>query len=418
MKQLYALLLCGSLSLCVFDLHAQTIAVKAGHVIKPATGEVLDQQILLIKDGLITNIQEASEPFTADTLIDLSDSWLSPGLMDCHVHLTSNMSYRHFDYLQRYAEESNAFRALRGVHNAKLLLHGGFTAVKEIGNDGDYATADLVKAIRKGWVEGPHIQYAGKIIAPFGGQSSNVAPLSGAHWQREYLDADTQDEIRKAIRKNIYYGANTIKLVNGDQRYFYSEEDISVAVQEAQMAGIKVAVHAGGGAPAKNAILGGAASIEHGFFLDKDLLQLMKEKGTVLVGTDFYKTNLLAYGADSLQMNTLYNTIRDRLKLAYELGVEMAFGTDVIIDIDGKNRLENNLEILKTWKEAEIPPMHILKCMTTNAAALLGVTEQYGAIKENLMADLVAFKDSPLEDIENIKSVHFVMKGGNIVRND
>ena len=114
----------------------------------------------------------------------------------------------------------------------------------------------------------------------------------------------------------------------------------------------------------------------------------------------------------------MYNTTLNRLKLAYSIGVKMAFGTDVVIDIEGKNRLETNLEILKTWKDAGIPPMYILKCMTSNAAELLGADAELGKIQEGYVADIVAFSKNPLEDIENIKSVHFVMKTGRIKRND
>lgn len=400
------------------NLQAQTTAIKAGHLILPSTEKTVENKIILIENGRIVAIKNSLEGIEYDTLIDLSDSWVSPGLMDCHVHLTSNMTYRHFDANQRYVDESDAYRVLRGVHNARLLLNGGFTTVKEIGNDGNYATADLIKAINNKWIVGPNIQYAGKIIAPYGGQSSGVSFQHDGFWKREYIDADSQDELRKAIRQNVYYGANTIKLVNGDQAYIYSQEDIAFVVDEAKRAGLKVSVHAGGGAPAKNAILGGVASIEHGFFLDTDLLKLMKENNTFLVGTDFYRSNWYTYGMDSAQTAYIYEVTRDRLKLAYSIGVKMAFGTDVIIDIEGMNRLESNLEVLKTWKDAEIPPMHILKCMTSNAAELMGMETSRGKIAESYIADIVAFKKNPLEDIENIKSVHFVMQEGDIIRKD
>lgn len=404
------------LQLYIHELKAQVTAIRAGHVIMPSTGKMLDNQILLIENGKIKRIENDYGNVEADSIIDLSSSWVTPGLMDCHVHLTSNMSYRHFDYIQRYADESDAFRVLRGVHNASLLLNGGFTTVKEIGNDGNYATADLIKAIKKGWVEGPNIQYAGKIIAPYGGQSAGISYQYEGLWEREFIDADSQEEMRKAIRQNIYFGATTIKLVTGDQKYFYSQEDIAFAVKEAKQAGLKVSIHANSGEHAKNAILGGAASIEHGFFLDETLLKLMKEKGTFLVGTDFYLSNWAAYGMDSDQANFMYKATLNRLKLAYSMGVKMAFGTDIVIDIEGKNRLETNLEVLKTWKEAEIEPMYVLKCMTSNAAELLGIDASVGKLQENYTADIVAFEENPLDDIENIKSIHFVMKKGNVVR--
>ena len=401
-----------------WNLQAQTTAIKAGHLILPSTGEILENQIILIEKGKIISIQKNMSGMDVDSTIDLSDSWITPGLMDCHVHLTSNMTYRNFDIYQRYVEESDTYRVLRGVNNAKLLLHGGFTTLKEIGNDGNYVTADLIKAIKNNWTVGPNIQYAGKIIAPYGGQTHDVSYQNEGFWKYEFLDADSPDEMRKAIRKNIYFGANTIKLVTGDQAYFYTQEDIAFAVNEAKRAGLKLTVHAGGGQPAKNAILGGAAAIEHGFFLDKDLLLLMKEKGTFLVGTDFSFSNWYAYGMDSTNASNMYGVTKERLKLAYELGVKMAFGTDIVVDIEGMNRLESNLQVLTTWKDADIPPMHVLKCMTSNAAELMGMESERGKIEVHYFADIVAFKENPVDDIENIKSVHFVMKEGNIVRKD
>src|SRR5688572_29695434 len=160
--------------------------------------------------------------------------------------------------------ESSGFRALRGAFVAEQLLMGGFTTIKEIGNDADYASADVIKAIRQGWIQGPSIYYSGKIIAPFGGQSQGINPENEGVWKFEYIDADTPDEVKKAVRKNIYFGANAIKLVTGDNAY-YDVADIKAAVDEAAKAGVKVTVHALGGEAARNVIMGGAAAIEHGF---------------------------------------------------------------------------------------------------------------------------------------------------------
>jgi imidazolonepropionase-like amidohydrolase len=401
-----------------FRVKAQTIAIKAGHVIDVRSGTVFSNQVILIQNGRISQMGAGLNAKNADQVIDLTDSWVLPGLIDCHVHLTMNADYRHVAILQDYVEESTAFRALRGAYNAELLLYNGFTTVKEIGNDANYATADVAKAIRKGWVNGPSVFYAGKIIAPFGGQLSNINPEHKNFWEFEYLDADTPDELKKAIRTNIFYGANVIKLVSGDQHYFYSQEDIQAAVNEAHKVGIKLTCHVMGGEAARNVILGGADAIEHGFGLDNDLLKLMKEKGTFLVGTDFSFGNLYSYGKDSAEAKQEYEQIMDRLKRAYQIGTKMAFGTDVIVDIEGMNRVQSNLEILKTWKAAGIPNAYTLKCMTILAAELLGVEKNRGLIAVGYRPDIIALKNNPLEDIENIRSVHFVMKNGRVIRKD
>lgn len=398
---------------------AQT-AIKAGHLILPDSEEVLENQFIIIENKRIVELTDQLDGREVDNIIDLSNSWISPGLIDCHVHLTANQPYRNFNMGLTYIEESNAYRVLRGVHNAEILLHGGFTTVKEIGNDGDYATADLIKAIASGWIEGPNIIYAGKIIAPYGGQTSGISYQAGDLWKSEYIDADTHGEIRKAIRQNLYYGANTIKLVaqNYPLPYFYSQEDIAFAVQEAERAGVSITAHAVMGESAKNSILGGIGAIEHGFALDNELLKLMKSQETYLVGTDFSYENWYAYGMDSTQAEDLSRRIADRLRRADSVGVKLAFGTDIVIDIPGKNRLESNLEVLKSWKAAEIHPMKTLQSMTSNAADLLGVANERGNLSSEQYADIVAFESNPLEDISNINSVHFVMKEGKVVRLD
>jgi len=338
--------------------------------------------------------------------------------MDCHVHLTANYPYSRIgDIAEIYINESSTFRGLRGAFVAEQLLKGGFTTVKEIGNDANYASADIIKAIRNGWYLGPDIFYAGKIIAPYGGQTRGINIEHEHLWDFEFIDADTPDEIKKAIRKNIYYGANVIKLESGDNA-IYNLEDIKAAVDEAKKSGLKVTVHALGGEAARNVILGGAAAVEHGFFLDDELLRLMKEKGTFLVGTDFSFDNFYAYGMDSVRANGIAKRVITRLKSAYQIGTKMAFGTDIIVDLPGLNRLQTNLKVLQTWKAAEIPPSYILQTMTIYAAELLGVEKNKGVIAPSFAADIIAVKNNPLDDIDAVKQVHFVMKDGKIIKRD
>ena len=410
------ILTCITLNL---SLQAQNTVIKAGHLFDSRTGKFLDNQIIIIKNGRIAQVGANLAYGQIDKVIDLSKSWVLPGLMDCHVHITSNYPYRKFSGMEDiYDKESSAFRALRGAHNAELFLKSGFTTIKDIGNDANYATADVIKAIRQGWIKGPTIFYSGKIIAPYGGQTAGINPENEKAWEFEYIDADTDDEIIKAIRKNIYFGANVIKIVQGDQRYFYTEANIRTATNEAHRAGVKLTVHVFEGEPARNVILGGADAIEHGLFLEDSLLQMMKDRGTFLVGTDLTFNNMYAYGLDSSSAKQFTDGILDRLKRAYKIGVKMAWGTDVIIDLPGKNRVESNLEILKHWKAAEIPPSYILQTMTVYAAELLGIEKSRGILEKNYWADIIALKNNPLENIDAIKNVHFVMKQGEVIKNE
>lgn len=400
-------------------LQAQNTVIKAGHLFDSRTGKFLDNQIVIIKNGRIFQVGSNLAVGKNDRVIDLSKSWVLPGLMDCHVHITANYPYRKYTGLEDiYDRESSAFRALRGAYNAELLLKSGFTTIKDIGNDANYATADVIKAIRRGWVKGPTIFYSGKIIAPYGGQTQGINPENENAWQFEYLDADTNDEIIKAIRKNIYFGANVIKIVTGDQPYFYTEENIRTAADEAHRAGVKLTCHVFQGEPARNVILGGADAIEHGLFLEDSLLQMMKDRGTFLVGTDLTFNNFYAYGMDSSSAKQITDGIIDRLKRAYKIGVKMAFGTDVILDLPGQNRVESNLEILKNWKAAGIPSSYVLQTMTIFAAELLGIEKSRGIIEKNYWADIIALKNNPVENIDAIRNVHFVMKEGEIIKND
>jgi imidazolonepropionase-like amidohydrolase len=399
-------------------LRAQNMVIKAGHLFDSRTGKILNDQTIIIKNGKILEVGSNLKYKSTDTVIDLSRSWVLPGLMDCHVHITFNFPYRNPSYEQLYTTESTGLRALRGAYVAEQFLMGGFTTIKEIGNDANYATADIIKAIKKGWIKGPTIFYAGKIIAPYGGQSSGVNIENEHLWNFEYIDADNPDEIKKAIRKNIYYGANVIKLVSGQQAGYYDLEDIKAAVDEAKKSGIKVTVHVQGGTAARNVILGGAAAIEHGFELDDDLLRLMKEKGTFLVGTDVGYDSNISWGLDSSSARTEEKRTIDRLKRAYKIGTKMAYGTDLVIDGPGLNRIQTSLKVLETWKAAGIPSSYVLQTMTIYAAELLGVEKSRGVLEPSYWADIIALKNNPLEDIEAVKNVHFVMKEGKVIKQD
>jgi imidazolonepropionase-like amidohydrolase len=397
---------------------AQNTVIKAGHFFDARTGKMIDNQMIIIQNGKIKEVGENLKINKTDTIIDLSNSWVLPGLMDCHVHITSNLAYRKRNWNDVNVTESNALPAIRGSVVAKQFLDNGFTTIKEIGNDANYATSDIIKAIKNGWIQGPTIIYSGKIIAPYGGQSSGVNPEHEHFWDWEYIDADTHEEIIKAIRKNIYNGATVIKMVSGDNG-IYDEEDIKVAVTEAKKYGLKVTVHINkGGQEATNVILGGAAAIEHGWELNNTQLQIMKDKGTFLVGTDFAFDNWYAYEFDSTYSKSMVDIVVDRLKRAYAIGTKMAFGTDIVVDLPDLNRVQSNLKVLENWKLAGIPPSYILQSMTINSAELLGLENSRGVLEKSYYADIIALKNNPLDNIDAIKAVQFVMKEGKVIRRD
>lgn len=400
-------------------IKAQTIAIRAGHLVNPSDGSVATQQIILVKDGKIQAVGAQVQIPSDAQVIDLSNEWISPGLMDAHTHLTLTQITGGAPFESFYLKESTAYRGYRGLKNAQDLLRAGFTTVRDVGNDANYAMEDLRRVIAQGWFDGPTILSSGKIIAPFGGQSNAIPAEQGPFWRFEYIDADTPDEVRKAVRENIYYGVDVIKLVADNNPYIFSLEEIRAAVDEAHKAGRTVAVHVYGGDAAQNVIDAGVDSIEHGFYLTDAQLQQMKQKKIFLVGTEFPKAHLDFLGGSGPGVDppgVLEAKILDRLSRAYRIGVKMAFGTDSAIEMPNRTRADLMLDYLAVWREAGVPPSAILRCMTTNAAELLRIEHARGAVAQGFAADIIAMPADPLADIEALRKINFVMKDGKVIR--
>jgi imidazolonepropionase-like amidohydrolase len=300
------------LALCTVAVRAQVTVIKAGRLLVPETGATATNQVILIEGEKIKAIGANMPIPVGANVIDLSNATVLPGLFDAHTHLCSNMQYQwdSGDYLVHSLNWPTGMRAIIGVVHARQMLDSGFTTVRDVGNAGDYADADLAKAIKMQMVPGPTMIVAGRIIAPFGGQFVKPVPKQVLD-NPEYLFADSRDELRKAIRENIYYGAKVIKLVvDGYSRgYMYSAEDIKFAVDEAGRAGLKVAAHAVTKQGARNAAEAGAASIEHGWIVGPEEFDLMKKNNVVLVSTDFTIKALQAggYSLDGARRNHEHN---------------------------------------------------------------------------------------------------------------
>ncbi len=394
------------------------IVIRAGNLVDPKTGTVAKNQIILVRDGKIAaKGADIALPKDAE-VIDLSKEWVMPGIIDAHTHVTWGVP--RWDKLgYDYLDNGTSTRVLVGLRNVQTLLNAGVTTVRDVGNDGNYATVDLRKAINAGWFAGPTILTAGKIITPYGGQDPGVPQEMGDYWRYDYIDADGPEQLRAAIRKNIYYGADVIKLVADSNDYHYSVEEIRAAVDEAHHANRAVAVHVFGGEAADNVIRGGVDSVEHGYNLTDDQLLLMKGKGIILVETDFPGAHLAVGGVEALGLGTAKDaaaSILDGLKRAYKSGVKMGFGTDIVIDMPKETRADMTWDYLAVWRAAGIPPADILKCMTSNNAELLRMANERGAIEVGQYADIVAMPGSPLTDIEALRGINFVMKNGSVVR--
>jgi imidazolonepropionase-like amidohydrolase len=395
------------------------VAIRAGTVIDPAHGVSAKDQVILVEGGKIKAMGAGLAIPAGAEVIDLSHEWLTPGLIDAHSHMTLTEIEGDAPFESFYLNQSSTLRGLRGLHNSMEVLRAGFTTLRDVGNSAEWAMSDVRRAIESGWFVGPTIIDSGKIIAPFGGQSRNIPPKQGPFWQFEYIDADGPAEIRKAVRTNIYYGAGVIKLVADNNPYHYSIEEFRAAVDEAHRAGIPVAVHVYAGDALENAIEAGVDSIEHGFDLTDAQMKRMKYKGIFLVGTDFPRAHLDIVGTSGgilPEPAVLAPKIIDRLKRANRVGVRMAFGSDTVIDMPGRTRADLMFDYLAVWRAAGVAPMDILRAMTTNAAELLRINKTRGSIGIGLSADIVATPANPLEDIEGLRKIDFVMKDGKIVR--
>jgi imidazolonepropionase-like amidohydrolase len=386
----------------------QVIAIKAGKLVDPETGKTSINQILLVEGKTIKEIGGNVTIPAGARMIDLSNATVSPGLFDAHTHLCMTVIPKrdHGNYYFTTLLDTTGYRAIEGVANGMAMLQSGFTTVRDIGNAGNYADTDLRHAIEEGWVQGPTVVNAGIIIAPYGGQF-HLQPEKKDLATPEYLFADTHDEMRKAVRQNLHFGSKFIKIVVDDQRYIYSVEDIRFMIAEAHAAGVKLAAHCWTHAGAHNAAEAGVDSIEHGFRMTDEDLQLAKKNNVTLVGTEF---------TEKMSDAEEHKIWVDRLKRAYKIGVNMAFGTDVDIALPGETRGTLAIDYIQSWVEAGVPATDTLRALTVNAARLLGVDKERGFLRPGMAADIIATPENPVENIQTLRKVSFVMKDGTIIK--
>jgi imidazolonepropionase-like amidohydrolase len=400
-------------------MSAEIIAIHAGAVIDPDTATASTNQTILIEDGKIKAIGNNVTVPPGATVVDLSSQTVLPGLIDAHTHLFANIDPK-WDIADTWImalQRRPGYRAILGAQYAKDFLEAGFTAVRDVGNSGEYLDMDLVKAIRFKYVIGPTIIPAGRIIAPFGGQFWDTPADPKLLNNPEFYFADSHDEMQKAVRENIYWGAKVIKIVVDDQRYKYSADDIRFIVAEATRAHVKVAAHVTTEEGARAAIEAKVASIEHGWDLTDADLALAKKNGVVLVSTDFTVKQLEADGWNEEASKKIHAARIERLHRAYKAGVTIVFGTDIMSNLPG-SRGAQSLEYLSSFIEAGVPPADILRAITSNAARLLDIEKERGPLKVGLAADLIAVPGNPLEDITILQKVSFVMKDGVVIRLD
>jgi imidazolonepropionase-like amidohydrolase len=274
-------------------LSAQTAptvtAIRAGRLLDPEAGRVLTNQVILIEGTKIREVGSNLQVPAGAQLIDLSQMTVLPGLVEAHNHLA--LTYKPVPenniYYYTYVQESTALRAIQAASNGMQMLASGFTIVRDMGNNGNYADTALRQAIEQGWIPGPTIINSGIIIGGMGGQFFPTPEMARDHniVYPEYLDADTPDEIVKAIRQNVLFGARVIKICVDCKPYGYTADEVRLVIREAAKSGLKVEGHVQTLNGAKNAIDAGIWSIAHSGALNEEMHKLMAQKGIWRAGT-------------------------------------------------------------------------------------------------------------------------------------
>ncbi|MAB93811.1 MAG: amidohydrolase [Alteromonas sp.] len=421
-------LLYAAISALSFNVSADTV-IHAGSVFT-GTSDTLKHQVTIVVNG--NKIEAIEEGFTppsqGDTLIDLKHATVLPGLMDMHVHLSSQHGGPQ-TYLERFSL-NEADYALRAANYAKITLDAGFTTVRNLG-DSYHETVALRNAINKGYAVGPRIYTVGKSIATTGGHAD---PSNGmSHMIRPDVGpkqgvVNGEVEARAAVRSRYQDGADLIKITatggvlsvakSGQNPQFMTDE-LGAIVDTAKDYGMTVAVHAHGKEGMKRAVIAGVDSIEHGTYMDDEIRNLMKQHGT------YYVPTILAgkFVADKAKIDGYFPAlvqpkaaaigplIQSTFAKAHKSGVKIAFGTDSGVSAHGDNAQEFALMV-----EAGMSPADAILSATVNSADLLGVSETLGSLEPGKLADMIAVKGNPLENIRLLESVAFVMKDGKIYK--
>ncbi|MEZ5286910.1 MAG: amidohydrolase family protein [Vicinamibacterales bacterium] len=392
-------------------------AIRAGRLLDPEAGRVLTNQVILVEGRRIREVGPSLAIPPGAHVIDLSQATVMPGLVEAHNHLA--LTYKPVPennvYYFTYVQESTALRAIQAASNGIQMLAAGFTIVRDMGNNGNYADTALRQAIEQGWIPGPTIINSGIIIGGMGGQFYPTPEMAKDHGivYPEYLDADTPDEIVKAIRQNVLFGARVIKICVDCKPYGYTADEIRLIIRESAKSGLKVEGHVQTPAGARRAVDAGIWSIAHSGALDDELHKLMAQKGIWRAGTETPE----GLAGHPVSHEAYLRTVAG-LKNAYDNKVPLTFSTDADYWVEGKTRGELCLEFLKTWVDAGIPNADILRAMTMNGYRVSETEETRGPIKPGFFADLIAVPGDPLADIDTLKRVHFVMKDGVVFKQD
>jgi imidazolonepropionase-like amidohydrolase len=414
-------LLAGPLNpLCAAE---STIAIRAGQVIDTLAGRLTGTQVILVRDGLIADVGPAVQVPAGARTIDLSAYTVLPGLMDAHTHLT--IDQRNQDPLAEL-EHTAAERAFGSIPNARAVLLAGFTTVRDLGSYRALVDVALRDAINRGDVIGPRMYVAGAYVTIAGGAGAvtGFAPDVTLPWDLRYGAANSASEVRERVRQLAGQRVDVIKMFATGAVLTHNSnpggreatpEELAAGADEARNFGLRLAVHAHGAEGIKAAIRAGAASIEHGTLMDDEGRALMKQHGTYLVPTlEVRECVGQNYPPEFVRKAQQIMTAQlSNFRKAVNAGVKIGFGTDIGVCRFGSNAREFTLMV-----ENGMTAMQAIQAATTADADLLGVSAKLGSISRGKLADIIAVRGDPLQNVRLLEDVRFVMKEGRIYKED
>ena len=410
---------------------APVTAIRAGTLIDGTGAAPARNAVILVQGERISAVGTDVRIPSGATVIDLSAYTVLPGFIDAHVHLAfrtiGDGDWQHAGFTDLIGQ-----LALLGAAHAQQTLEAGFTTVRVVGGS-HFNDVALRNAIDAGWIPGPRILGAGTSFGILGGHCDAQGGLRpGATGHESSIEdgvADGEDQVREAVRYNVKFGADVIKICAtggvlspadsvGEQQY--TEAEMRAIVETARMLSRRVAAHAHGTEGIKAAVRAGVASIEHGSMLDSEAVGLMARHGTWLVPTLMAgeRVSQLAQAgrlppAIAAKALAIAPRVQASFRLALAAGVNIALGTDAGVFQHGRNGHEFTLMV-----RAGMTPMQAIRAGTLSAATLLGREMDVGSVAQGKLADLVAVRGDPLQDITLLERVAFVMKGGSVYKRD
>jgi imidazolonepropionase-like amidohydrolase len=425
MKKLTLLVCALALSL---SASAQVTVIRAGRLIDPDSGTVLtDQKIMIVGNKIAAVGKELNIPGDAKW-IDLSDKTVLPGLIDCHTHIADGTNLENgdpFNVLKKTASQV----ALESVPNARVTLLSGFTTVRDVGTYRALNDIALRDAINRGDIIGPRMYVAGAYITITGGAGAMTgqAPDVQLPWDLHYGEANNPWEARQKVRLLAHDGVDHIKVLStgavlthgsSPNSTEFTPEELQAIVDEAHNFGLKVEAHAHNAQGIKNAIRAGVASVEHATLIDDEGIALAKQHGTYL-DMDIYDEECIQEAgkkgtipADFLEHDReLGEKHRQNFRKAVAAGVKMSFGTDLGVCPYGSSPKQFTFMV-----KYGMTSMQAIQAATTNAADLLGHSNEIGSIKPGKYADIVAVSGDPLQNIGLLENLDFIMKDGKVYK--